>query len=118
MSPAALRQWATRLPGASIEVKWGADQCLVVSGKMFAVLHESGARTTVSFKVDKHRFLELTDLPGIIPAPYLARAGWVQLCALDVLPAEELKTLLCRSYELVVRGLPKRLQPSPTGLAR
>jgi predicted DNA-binding protein (MmcQ/YjbR family) len=33
----------------------------------------------LSFKVEDARFLELTDQPGIIPAPYLARAHWISV---------------------------------------
>ena len=47
---------------------------------MFAVFGiERGKATSVAFKVDPERFLELTDIDGIVPAPYLARAHWVQL---------------------------------------
>ena len=53
-----------------------------VGGKMFCVfLLEAGRAATCSFKVDDERFLELTGVPGVIPAPYLARAKWVQVVA-------------------------------------
>jgi predicted DNA-binding protein (MmcQ/YjbR family) len=61
-------------------------------------------------KVDDDRFLELTDRPGIIPAPYLARARWVAVDSADALSDEEAAQLLRRSYELVFAKLTKKLQ--------
>ena len=56
-------------------------------------------------------FESSTDQPGIVPAPYLARAKWVQIdpagCAI---PDAELAALVRRSYELVFAKLPKRVQ--------
>jgi predicted DNA-binding protein (MmcQ/YjbR family) len=60
--------------------------------------------------VIRWRFLELTDRPGIIPAPCLARAIWVYVQA-DAEPGdEEAAALLRRSWELVFARLTKRLQ--------
>ena len=52
------------------------------------------------------------DRPGIRPAPYLARARWISMNARQLpLGDDELRQLLTRSHQLVVRKLPKRLQP-------
>jgi predicted DNA-binding protein (MmcQ/YjbR family) len=50
----------------------------------------------------------LVELPGIVPAPYLARAQWVAFERADVLPPGETKQLLRESYDLVVAKLPKK----------
>ena len=98
------------LPAASVNVQWEDDRVYKVGGKMFACsgLHKD---SLFSFKVDEHRFLELTDLPGVRPAPYLARARWVQIdpseCALD---DAEIEDLVRQSYELVFGKLTKKLQ--------
>ena len=63
-----------------------------------------------SFKVDGHRFLEITGLPGFAPAPYLARVKWVQLKDPKALPLAELAALITRSHALVLARLPKKLQ--------
>ena len=77
----------TSLPGATVDIKWGADECYCVGGKMFAVFGDRARQGgSVSFKCDPERFLELTDSPGIIPAPYLARAHWVQVEDAKALP--------------------------------
>ena len=80
MSFAALKTHAMSRPGATVDIKWGADWVASVGGKMFFVAGpEPGPCKACSFKVDEHRFLELTGLHGFSPAPYLARAKWVQL---------------------------------------
>lgn len=96
-------------PGATEDIKWGADIVFSVGEKMFMVTG-ADAPQGMSFKVEDERFLELTDRPGIIPAPYLARAKWVRLESADALDDREAAALLRRSYELVFAKLTKKLQ--------
>lgn len=111
MSFAALKKHAMTLPGATEDIKWGADWVASVGDKMFLCGGpEPGAWTSCSFKVDGHRFLELTGLPGFAPAPYLARVKWVQLSDPKALPLADLKALVSRSHELVFSGLTKKKQ--------
>ena len=111
MSFAALKKHALALPAATADIKWEVDWVASVGGKMFLVGGpEPGPWTGCSFKVDEHRFLELTSLPGIVPAPYLARVKWVQLTDPKALPLAELKSLVSRSHELVLATLPKKRQ--------
>ena len=108
MSFSALAKYAMELPGATQDVKWGADWVASVGGKMFLVGGpHPGAWTHCSFKVDDHRFLELTGLPGFAPAPYAARYHWVAVrtAALDV---EEMTELVTDAWTMVV----------PKGVAR
>jgi predicted DNA-binding protein (MmcQ/YjbR family) len=58
--------------------------------------------------VGQERFLEFTDRPGIIPAPYMARAHWISLTHPDALSAAERDALIRGSYDLVVAKLPKK----------
>lgn len=96
------------LPGATFDIKWGADQVYSVGGKMFTVLCEVGKDApSISFKVEDERFLELTDREGFVPAPYLARAHWVLVKDLKKVGDAELKALVTRSYALVAAKLPK-----------
>ena len=96
-------------PGATTDIKWGADPVFSVGEKMFAVTN-LGDATGMSFKVDDDRFLELTDRPGIIPAPYMARNKWIYVEDAKALSDEEAHALLRRSYELVFARLTKKLQ--------
>jgi predicted DNA-binding protein (MmcQ/YjbR family) len=121
MDLAALRRYCATLPGATRDVKWGADEVFSVARKMFAVfLVEDGRARTLSFKCDPERFLELTDQPGIVPAPYLARAHWVQVRRAEALTAADARALVERSHALVVARLPAKIRaalpaaPSPS----
>lgn len=107
----ALKAHALSLKGATHDIKWGCDWVASVGGKMFFV-GGPGERdwTACSFKVEEHRFLELSGLRGLEPAPYLARVKWVQLQDPAALPLADLKALVSRSHELVLGRLPKKLQ--------
>ena len=97
-------------PGCTEDLKWGCDAVFSVGLKMFAVSRHEAPANGISFKVDDERFLELTDRPGIIPAPYLARAKWVYVEKASALSDKEAHALLRRSYELVFAKLTKKLQ--------
>ncbi|MBK8530207.1 MAG: MmcQ/YjbR family DNA-binding protein [Rubrivivax sp.] len=105
------RALAAALPGATEDIKWGADLVYSVGGKMFCVfLLEVGRAATCSLKVDDERFLELTGVPGVVPAPYLARAKWVQVGRIHGLEGADLDALVRRSHALVASRLTKKLQ--------
>jgi predicted DNA-binding protein (MmcQ/YjbR family) len=97
-------------PGCTEDTKWGADLVFSVAAKMFAVTSGEKDAKGISFKVEDERFLELTDRPGIIPAPYLARVKWVYVENLGLLADAEAAALLRRSYELVFAKLSKKMQ--------
>jgi predicted DNA-binding protein (MmcQ/YjbR family) len=79
MNIESLRELCLSLPHVTEDVKWGADICFSIGGKMFCV---SGFHSpfTTSFKVDEAEFEELSSKEGIVPAPYLAR----QKCELSL----------------------------------
>ena len=105
------RALAASLPGATEDIKWGADLVYSVGAKMFCVfLLDNAAPVTCSLKVDDDRFIELTGLPGVSPAPYLARAHWVQVGRDHALGSAALDELVRRSYALVAGKLTKKLQ--------
>ncbi len=107
----AQRALAATLAGATEDIKWGADLVFSVGGKMFCVfLLREGHACTCSFKVDDGRFLELTGVPGVIPAPYLARARWVQVGLPHALSAADLDALVRRSHALVAARLTKKMR--------
>lgn len=114
MNAETIRKHCQDWPGVAEDIKWGSNLVFSVAGKMFCVLDmakiESGGSGRLGFKVESERFLELTDRPGIVPAPYLARAHWISLTAHAALPVAETKALIRRSYELVFARLPKSKQ--------
>ena len=108
MDLAWLRRCCLSFPNVTEQVQWGSDLVFKIGGKMFAVAPTEPAPVCLSFKCAAEEFAELVERPGIIPAPYLARARWVALETEDALPRAELKRLLRQSYDLVLSGLPKK----------
>lgn len=111
MNESSLRKLTLGWPGVEAEIKWENDLIFMVAGKMFCGLCVSGEQKgKLAFKVEPDRFLEFTDRPGIVPAPYMARAHWISLDDPAVLPRAELEALIRRAYELVRGKLTKKLQ--------
>jgi predicted DNA-binding protein (MmcQ/YjbR family) len=103
-----VRNICLALPGTSETVQWGDALVFKVANKMFALMRLEPAETVLSFKCGSEEFQELSEHPGCLPAPYLARAQWIAMETLDALPAREVRRLLHSSYDLVVARLPKR----------
>lgn len=104
----ALRQICLALPDATEDIKWGQDLAFSVGQKMFCVVNIEPPHQ-LSFKCTSESFGELIERAGMRPAPYLARAMWVQEEQLgEALASQELERLIRQSYELVRAKLPKR----------
>lgn len=113
MTEAELDAICAAWPGVARSIKWEVDLVYSVANKMFAVLCTLGPeRGRLSFKVEPERFLELTDQPGIAPAPYMARAFWITLANPAQFGGARLQAFLRRSYDLVVASLPRKAQAS------
>lgn len=111
MNVPAVQKFCESLPHATGDIKWGVDQVYSIGGKMFCVAYVNPQKnSTVSFKVDDDLFLSYSDREGFIPAPYMARAKWVQIVDLKKVSDAELKALIKRSYELVALKLTKKLR--------
>ena len=115
MSVEWVRQHCLSFPHATEQVQWVKDLVFKIGGKMFAVTTLEPGDHLFSFKCTPEMFGELTERPGIVPAPYLARANWVAFQHADALPRAETKKLLRQSYDLVFAGLPKRAQAELSG---
>lgn len=115
-----LRTYCLSLPHTSEHVLWGDDLVFKVGcttirgketgGKMYAAAALGPRGHRLSFKCTPEEFAELTERPGIVPAPYSARMHWVALETEDALPRTEIKRLVRLSYDLVVAKLPKKAQ--------
>ena len=107
----SIRSFCLSLPHATERVQWGNDLLFCIGGKMFAVAGlDAKYPTKLSFKCTPEKFSELTELEGIIPAPYVARYHWVALEDLDAISARELKELLKTAHQLVHDKLPRKVQ--------
>ena len=105
-----IQELCLSLPGAVEDSHWEDHLVFKVAGKIFLMTGVE-PESRYSLKCTEAAFHDLTQRPGIIPAPYLARSHWVQVdptaCTLQ---ADEVGELVRQSYELVVAKLPKRVQ--------
>jgi predicted DNA-binding protein (MmcQ/YjbR family) len=103
-----LRKLSLSFPGVTEQIQWGDDLLFKVGGKMFAVTRLEPAKVWLSLKATPEKFAELTERPGVVPAPYLARAKWIALESPDALPDAEIAQLVRESYGLVLARLPRK----------
>jgi len=76
---------------------------------MFTVIGlDADPASQFSFKCTPEEFAELSELDGIIPAPYAARYHWVAVQKPGALKQAEIKRLIKDSYEMALAKLPKK----------
>ena len=82
-----------------------------VGGKKFAYFKTSQPeRWRFSTRVTSDRFVELTDVPGVKPARYRGRFGWITIVNVSTFPAGYLKELVEWSYQRAFTSLSKAKQ--------
>jgi predicted DNA-binding protein (MmcQ/YjbR family) len=109
-----VRDLCLSFPHTTEKVQWDDNLVFKVAGKIHAITVLHPARIWLCFKASPEKFAELTERPGIIPAPYLARAKWIALETKDALPLDELAALLRESYDMVVAKLPRKTREALT----
>ena len=111
MKYADIEKHCLSLPGATLSIQWGDDHVFKVGGRMFAITGIAHGRGGgVAFKVADDTFEILTQVPHVVPAPYLARAHWVMLERANALPARDLRAYLTRAHALIAAKLPRKTQ--------
>ena len=105
-----LRNFCLSLPHTTEQVQWEDALVFKVAGKMYAVASLEPGGHWLSLKCCQEEFAELIERPGIVPAPYLARAHWVALESENTLPRMELAQLLTRGHSIVLSKLPRKTQ--------
>ncbi|MFZ0636840.1 MAG: MmcQ/YjbR family DNA-binding protein [Candidatus Acidiferrales bacterium] len=106
------REYCLSLAHVTEQIQWQDDLVFKVGGRMFSVVALEPGGHWLSFKCGPDDFAELVERPGLLPAPYLARAHWVALETEDALPRDEIKKLLSLAHALVFAKLPKKTQAS------
>jgi len=102
-----VRNICKALPSVTEDIKWGNDLCFLIGGKMFCVT-PIDSPLKVSVKVTDEEFGELTSLPGIIPAPYVARYKWILVEDVKVFANQQWEHYITQSYNLVKSKLSKK----------
>ncbi|MBX2804396.1 MAG: MmcQ/YjbR family DNA-binding protein [Hyphomicrobiales bacterium] len=88
-------------------VQWGNASVWKVGGKIFAIhsVWGEGDGGKISFKCSDLGYEVLKERPGLVPAPYLARAKWIQVAEPGAMSAEELRADIAAAYQIVARKL-------------
>ncbi|UTW56564.1 MmcQ/YjbR family DNA-binding protein [Kordiimonas sp. SCSIO 12610] len=93
-------------------IQWGNSSVWKVGGKIFAIasVWGDGNHSKINFKCSDLSYQILCELEGIIPAPYLARAKWVQVEDDTILDDDTLKSYITEAHEIIAAKLTKKLQ--------
>ena len=101
-------------------VQWGGAHVWKIGGKIFAIASYWGPNTKnkqlpkegskISFKCSDFSYSILIEQEGIIPAPYLARAKWVQLEESDALNDQDVKSYITQAHAIIAAKLTKKIQ--------
>ncbi|SDS23715.1 MmcQ/YjbR family DNA-binding protein [Opitutus sp. GAS368] len=106
-----LKAFALALPQTTVVRQWGEHLVFKVAGKMFLITGEDpGVLDGLTIKCTPEEFDELTEIDGIMQAPYCAKRHWVRVADPTVLPETQLLARIRRSYDLVVARLPRKVQ--------
>jgi predicted DNA-binding protein (MmcQ/YjbR family) len=107
VSPEAFEAHCLGLPAVSLSVQWGGTSVFKVGGKIFALANGLVERRASGFmfKVSDMAYELLIEQGLAAPAPYLARAKWVQMADNDALPDAELAAYLNQAHALVAARL-------------
>ncbi len=103
MDVTGTQDYCSRLPGASSTLYGEPSNILVyyAAGRKFAYFKTSAPeRWRFSLRTTPGRFLELTDIPGVKPARYLARFHWVTIVDVARFPEAYLVELIDASHAL------------------
>ena len=97
------------LKGATHVEQWGNASVWKIGGRIFAIcsVWGTGSHAKFSFKCSDLAYDILIEQPGIVPAPYLARAKWVQIEEADAMIDEDLQDYFRAAHAIVTAKLTK-----------
>ncbi len=106
-----------RLPATTHVIQWGNASVWKVGGKIFAICSHwgPGEHQKISFKCSDLSYTLLCEQEGIAPAPYLARAKWVQLQTGEAMDDGQIRDYVAQAHSIVAAKL-TRAQRKELGL--
>ena len=110
MNVRELKRLCRAFPGATETLYEEPYNFLVyaVGGRKFAYFKTSEPeRWRFSTRVTAERFIELTDMPGVKPARYRGRYGWITIVRVEQFPAGYLRELVEWSYRRAASPPPR-----------
>ena len=120
MNVEQLKKSCLDFAGATEKLHGDPSNILVysVGGKHFAYFKTSAPeRWRFSTRVTPERFVELTDIPGVKPARYMARFHWVTIVKVQQFPPAYLTELVEWSYQKAFSSLSRARQRAVAGVA-
>lgn len=106
-----LQAWCRDLPATRERLLGAPSNILVysVGERNFAWFKTSAPeRWRFSFRVTPERLVELTDMPGVKPARYMARFRWITIVAVQQFPTDYLQELVRWSHADAAQRLSRR----------
>ena len=109
-------RYCDNLKATTNVIQWGGASVWKVGDKIFAICSDwgpdgnYGPEQKISFKCSDLSYQILCELPDIIPAPYLARAKWVQITKPTVLPDADLQDYIATAHSLIAGKLPRKVR--------
>ena len=99
--------FCSKLKSTTHVEQWGGASVWKLGGKIFAICSKwgSGNHTKISFKASDLSYAILIEQPGIIPAPYLARAKWVQVETKDAMSDQDIRDYIESAYAIIMTKL-------------
>lgn len=119
MNVEQLKKFCRGFAGTTEKLHGDPSNILVysVGGKHFAYFKTSEPeKWRFSICVTPERFVELTDVPGVKPARYMARFHWITIVKVQRFPAAYLTELVEWSYQKAFGSLSRSRQRALTGV--
>ena len=98
-------------------IQWGGAHVWKVGGKIFAIASHWGddvkgqeGAFKVSFKCSDLAWEILKEQPGVVPAPYLARAKWVLVQDRNALTDEDVRAYIEAAHAIISSKLTKKVR--------
>jgi len=115
MNREQFNKFCSSLPTTTHVVQWGNADVWKIGGKIFAIGSRWGKANAeldvkISFKCSDFSYSLLIEEQGIVPAPYLARAKWVQIETAGALNDDEISEYLRAAYKIIFSKLTKRVR--------
>lgn len=110
MDVGEFREYCLVKPGAEETTPFGEDHLVFkVGGKMFALAALDELPATANLKCDPDLALELRDrYEQVKPGYHMNKKHWNTVEIDTGIPEAEIHKMIDHSYELVVKGLPKK----------
>lgn len=112
MNRAEFDTYCRSLKAATNVVQWGDASVWKVGGRIFAICSHwgEGEQQKISFKCSDLSYRILCELPGVVPAPYLARAKWVQITTDEAMSDADIRDYIRTAHEIISAKLTRAVR--------